>query len=55
MDSEPAMKSGLTNIVMAIILIPFAIAFIIAASLAAGPREALKGVFGRSNGKKRER
>lgn len=54
MSTEPAMKSGASNIVMAIILVPFAIAFIIAASLAAGPREALKGVFGRSDGKKRD-
>ena len=54
MEQKPARKPGFANTVMAIVLVPFAIAFFIAAALAAGPREAFKGIFGRSDGKKRE-
>ena len=47
MDPAPPKKNSLTSILLAILLAPFAVGFIIAASLAAGPSEALRAVFGR--------
>ena len=47
MDSAPPRKSALVSIMLAILLAPVAIAFLIAASLAGGPSEVFKALTGR--------
>jgi hypothetical protein len=47
MDSAPVKKSPLVNVYLAIVLLPFAIGFIIAACLSGGPSEVFKALTGR--------
>ena len=47
MDPVPTRKPVLANIFVRILLAPIALAFIIAASLAGGPREVFKALTGR--------
>ena len=44
MDRAPARKSVLTNVLLAIVLAPLALLFVIAASLSAGPSEVFKAL-----------
>jgi hypothetical protein len=44
MESAPIKKSVLVSIFLAIVLAPLALAFVIAASLAAGPSEVFKAL-----------
>lgn len=47
MDNAPVKKSALVSILLAIVLAPLALTFIIAASLAGGPSEVFKALTGR--------
>lgn len=47
MESDPAKKSALASIFLAILIAPLAVLFIIAASLAGGPSEVFKALTGR--------
>ena len=45
MDPIPSGRSSPVGVMLSILLAPLAVAFIIAASLSAGPREVFKAIF----------
>ncbi len=47
MDSDPPRKSVLVSVMLGIVLAPLALAFIVAASLAAGPSDVFKALLRR--------
>ncbi|MGN6819584.1 MAG: hypothetical protein ACTHJR_13030 [Sphingomonas sp.] len=47
MESVPAKKSPVMSVALTILLAPLALAFIVAASLSAGPSEVFKALTGR--------
>ncbi len=47
MDPDPVRKSALEGMLVTVLLAPIAVAFVVAASLAAGPRDVFKALTNR--------